>query len=1069
MFAVLILGIAALGIVAIAAGGSPASIPSSTTTLSVKSKPGDQKSSAVGVWTLTASMNTARASHTATLLPNGKVLVAGGAPAYAGGAIASAEIYDPATNVWTFTGSLATSRLYHTATLLVNGKVLVASGDDTNGNRLASAELYDPATGTWSPAASLAVPHGNHTATLLQDGTVLVAGGFGHTTRRIVERFDPAANTWTTMANLNDGRAMHTGTLLADGRVLVAGGWPNASGVLSSVEIYDPAANTWTPRANLTSNRVHHQAALLTNGKVLVAGGNDGGLFADLATAELYDPVANTWAATAPMASTRLIPTATVLQDGRVLITGGSAEGASSADLFDQVTGVWSNTPELNSGRRMHTATLLQNGKVLVAGGYDANDLAGATAELYDPVASPNAGEPKILFARNFNGNNYEIYTMQTDGTNQTRLTTNPAYDDQPKWSPDSSKIVFMSDRGGNFDIFTMNADGTAQTNITNSFAAEGFPVWSPNGTKIAFVRGDLRNPSSFEIYVMDAAGTNQTRLTNDSAIDGVPAWSPDGSKIVFMTGPSSVFDPNGFEIFTMNALDGSNRTRLTNNNVVDGSPSYSPDGSRILFGSGNAMNPNSIEVFVMNADGSNRRQLTTNSVTDGFPAWSFDGTSIVFAAGSVADERSVELFVMDADGRNRTRLTTNTELDWFPDWQRIQTPASTIEFAPSIYSFSEGVTLSPSVVTVTRSGNTTGIAQVRYETSDTAGAASCNVVGAAASSRCDYQTAVGTLTFAPGESSKTVQIFFVDDSYAESTESFSITLSNVVGSGTSLGTAATASVGIIDNDAVTGANPIDNPNAVFFVRQHYLDFLNREPDGPGLLFWTNEINSCGSDQACTEVKRINVSAAFFLSIEFQETGFLVYRLYKAAYNPPGIPVPVRYSEFLEDTRQVGMGVIVGQGDWQAQLEANKQAYLADFVLRLRFVQDYPYTRTPAEFVDKLYQNAGVTPTGADRTAAINEFGVAPNTADTAARARVLRRVAENTVLAQQEFNKAFVLMQYFGYLRRNPFDPPEATLNFDGYNFWLDKLNQFNGNYITAEMVKAFINSSEYRLRFGP
>ena len=681
----------------------------------------------------------------------------------------------------------------------------------------------------------------------------------------------------------------------------------------------------------------------------------------------------------------------------------------------------------------------------------------------------PLAGGPQIVFGSVRNGGNHDIFTMDLDGQNQVRLTTGAAYDDQPKWSPDSSKIAFMSDRDGNFEIYTMNADGSAVTRLTVNLAGDGFPVWSPNGTKIALVRGDLRNPGTFEIYVMDANGANQTRLTNDSSIDGVPSWSPDGTKLVFMSGPGSVFDPNAFEIYTMNAADGSNRVRLTNNSVVDGQPSYSPDGTRILFGSGNALSPNGIEIFVMNADGTNRRQLTTNSVTDGFPAWSFDGTSIVFASGSIADETGVELFVMDANGRNRTRLTNNTELDWFPDWQRIQTPASTLQVAPSIYSYSEGATLSPAVVTVTRSGSTAGMAQVRYETSDSAGAASCNVVGAAASSRCDYQTAVGTLTFAPGESVKTVPIFFVDDSYAESTEGFTVTLSNVVGSGASLGTAATASVSIIDNDAVTGANPLDNPNSVFFVRQHYLDFLNREPDGPGLLFWTNEINSCGTDQACTEVKRINVSAAFFLSIEFQETGFLVYRLYKAAYNPPGIPVPVRYAEFVEDTRQIGLGVVVGSGNWQAQLEANKQAFLADFVLRLRFVQDHPYTRTPAEFVDKLYQNAGVTPSAADRAAAINEFGGAPNTADTAARARVLRRVGENPVLAQQEFNKAFVLMQYFGYLRRNPFDAPEATLNFDGYNFWLDKLNQFNGNYIAAEMVKAFISSDEYRKRFGP
>jgi hypothetical protein len=258
---------------------------------------------------------------------------------------------------------------------------------------------------------------------------------------------------------------------------------------------------------------------------------------------------------------------------------------------------------------------------------------------------------------------------MATNGTNEMRLTTNAAYDDQPKWSPDGSKIVFMSDRDGNFEIYSMNADGTNQTRLTNTPGADGFPAWSPDGTKIAFVYGDLRNPPTFEIYSMNADGTNRTRLTNDSLIDGVPAWSPDGSKIVFMSGANSVFNPNAFEIFAMNA-DGTNRTQLTNNSIVDGQPSYSPDGSKILFASGDAMNPNGIEIFVMNANGTNRTQLTTNSVTDGFPVWSPDGSKILFAAGSVNDETSVEIFTMDANGTNRTQLTTNTSLDWFADWQ---------------------------------------------------------------------------------------------------------------------------------------------------------------------------------------------------------------------------------------------------------------------------------------------------------------------------------------------------------------------------------------------------------------
>ena len=218
----------------------------------------------------------------------------------------------------------------------------------------------------------------------------------------------------------------------------------------------------------------------------------------------------------------------------------------------------------------------------------------------------------------------------------------------------------------------------------------------------------------------------------------------------------------------------------------------------------------------------------------------------------------------------------------------------------------------------------------------------------------------------------------------------------------------------------------------------------------------------------CIALKRINVSAAYFRSIEFQETGYLVYRIYKSAFgNLPGAPVPLNYGEFLPDTQQMSEGVVVNAPDWQLKLENNKQAFFAAFVARSRFITAYPATMTPEAFVNALFVNAGVTPSADERAAAVNEFGPATTTSDRAARARALRRVAENSRLTQQELNKAFVLMQYFGYLRRSPNDAPD--LNYVGYNFWLGKLNEFDGNFVRAEMVKAFIVSGEYRQRFSP
>jgi hypothetical protein len=269
------------------------------------------------------------------------------------------------------------------------------------------------------------------------------------------------------------------------------------------------------------------------------------------------------------------------------------------------------------------------------------------------------------------------------------------------------------------------------------------------------------------------------------------------------------------------------------------------------------------------------------------------------------------------------------------------------------------------------------------------------------------------------------------------------------------------------DTSSIT-TNAIDDANT--FVVQNYRDFLNREPDSSGLSFWSGQITQCGTNAACIEATRVNTSGAFFLSIEFQDSGYLVYRFYKSAFgNLPNAPVPVRLSDFLPDAQQIGLGVIVGQTGWQTLMENNKQAFASAFVQRAQFTDAFPTSMSPGTFVDTLFVNAGVTPASADRVAAIAEFGTATTTADTAARSRALRRVAENSILAQQEFNRAFVLMQYFGYLRRNPNDAPEATLDFGGFNFWLNKLNTFNGNFTAAEMVKAFLASSEYRRRFGP
>jgi hypothetical protein len=262
------------------------------------------------------------------------------------------------------------------------------------------------------------------------------------------------------------------------------------------------------------------------------------------------------------------------------------------------------------------------------------------------------------------------------------------------------------------------------------------------------------------------------------------------------------------------------------------------------------------------------------------------------------------------------------------------------------------------------------------------------------------------------------------------------------------------------------------------FVRRHFLDFLSREPDQPGWGFWTNQITSCGDDLQCTEVRRIDVSASFFFSIEFQNNGYLVERFYKVAYGDAkgnstfggghqlSVPV-VRFNEFLQDTQRLGQGFAVLQPGWEEALENNKQAYALEFAQTARFIAAFPLTMTPAEFVDKLNQNAGNVLSASERTTTINLFGGAANSSNATARARAVRQVAEDTDLYNAEFNRAFVLAEYIAYLRRNPNDGPDS--DYTGFDFWLTKLNQFKGNYIDAEMVKAFITSNEYQQRFRP
>lgn len=341
----------------------------------------------VGAFTATGAMASARDRHTATLLPNGKVLVAGGL-VYGGTntALNGAELFDPTTGTWATTGPMTNARYGHTAILLPNGKVLVAGGTNAwPAAYTATAEIYDPTTGLWSSAGTMAYPRIGHTVTQLANGKVLVAGGGVRYDARGIpniitstELYDPVAGTWSPTGNMLWTTTEHTATLLANGKVLVAAG---SSGYLgnyyTNAELYDPNTGAWTATGSLAAKRYSHTATMLPSGKVLVTGGTSGMYV--LSSAELYDPITGTWATTGPLTTTRYRHMATLTPTGKVLVTGGSDGQLSlmSAELYDPVAGIWAAAGSMIATRQDHTATLLTSGKMLLTGG------GYTTAELF--------------------------------------------------------------------------------------------------------------------------------------------------------------------------------------------------------------------------------------------------------------------------------------------------------------------------------------------------------------------------------------------------------------------------------------------------------------------------------------------------------------------------------------------------------------------------------------------------------------------------------------------------------------------------------------------------------------
>lgn len=322
------------------------------------------------------SMMDGRASQTATLLKTGKILVAGGDACvnsfyYENCPLDSSELYDATAGTFSTTGPLSVPRVFHTATLLPDGKVLVAGGMS------ASAELYDPAAGTFSNTGGMSVGRDSHTATLLSNGKTLIVGGQNVSgPLSSAEEYDPAKAGFVVKANMAAARTEHTATLLGNGKVLIVGGSDGFS-ALASAELYDPSAGTFSATGSMLEKRVRHTATLLPNGNVLVAGGSNGN--SSLATAEIYDVGGGKFTATSAMMAARDSHVAVSLPNGTVLVAAGISSGTDFiAEVYDPVTAVFIQTGSMQVGRITAAAALLSDGRILITGGSSLN-----SAEIY--------------------------------------------------------------------------------------------------------------------------------------------------------------------------------------------------------------------------------------------------------------------------------------------------------------------------------------------------------------------------------------------------------------------------------------------------------------------------------------------------------------------------------------------------------------------------------------------------------------------------------------------------------------------------------------------------------------
>jgi hypothetical protein len=609
-------------------------------------------------------------------------------------------------------------------------------------------------------------------------------------------------------------------------------------------------------------------------------------------------------------------------------------------------------------------------------------------------------------------------------------------------YSGDADAVVAKLDSSGNFiwntflggaaeDIASgLAVDGNGNVYVTGeSHSTWGLPVRaftpSSNLNADAFV---AKLDSSGNLIWNTFLGGNNTDQGEALAVDGKGNVCVAGFSYAAWGSPVRAYsDGNG--AFVAN-LDSSG-SLIWNTFLGGGAVALAVDAGGNIYVAGSSMatwgspvrafGGGSNDAFAAKLDSSGKLTWNTflgGSGGDGCAGLAVDGLGNVYVAGT-----------SDAAWGSPIRAFTGGN-DAFV--AKIPPPSNTIQFSSPSYTVNEGD--GRVNITLTRGGDATSSASVSYATNDAAGLTPCNVFNGIASPRCDYESTIGTATWAAGDASaRTFSVAIVDDSYVEGDETFTISLNSP--SGATLGAQSTT-VTIIDNDVTNGPNPIDNTN--FFVRQQYIDFLGREPDPPGFAGWTSTINNCALGD--TNCDRIHVSQLFFQSAEFQDRGYFVYRFYPVAFGRKP-----DYGEFVPDLASVS-GFLDAN-----QLEAAKVAFIAGFMARPAFVSAYNSLNN-TQYVDMLLNNANAGISASARQGMIDGLNNL-----TLTRAQVLRQIVESTEVSTKYNHQAYAVMEYFGYLRRQP----DA--------FYLDWIVVLDSTNDPRGMVTGFVTSQEYRNRFGP